>query len=184
MKMMNEKTLKGCTLLLAACSLGLVGLASAQTAAVRHVASAAPAAARPGCIQLTAIAEVEKQIVDENGQKVTRLVPAAGVIPGNQVIYTVKAANVCEVPAANVLIDNPIPEHTAYVADSAIGAGAAISYSLDGKRFAQPDALTVRDANDKDRPARADEYTQIRWVFHNPIGAGQVAIARFRAVVR
>jgi uncharacterized repeat protein (TIGR01451 family) len=170
--------------------LGFSALMLAATAATlattppMRVAAAAPAVTRPGCIELKSVAQTEQEVLDEKGQKVRRLTPPASIVPGTQVVWTITASNVCEKAAGNVLIDNPVPEHMSYVADSALGAGATISYSLDGKRYAAPEALEVREAADKVRAARADEYTHIRWSFQNAIAPGQVAIARFRAVVK
>lgn len=184
MKTTNGKSLR-IDVLTALLAVGVV-LSTANAAAPNptRVAAAAPAAARAGCVELKSAAQTEKEVLDEKGQKVLRLVPAASVVPGTQVIWTITASNVCDAPAANVLIDNPVPEHMSYLADTAIGAGASISYSLDGKRFAAPEALQVRESAELSRSARPDEYTHIRWIFQNPIAAGQVAIARFRAVVK
>lgn len=164
--------------------LAAVSVATAAAPKPTHVATAAPAAPRAGCVELKSVAQTEQETRDDKGQKVVRLVPAASIVPGTQVVWTITASNVCDTPAANVLIDNPVPEHMSFVADSALGAGAAISYSLDGKRFAAPEALQVRESAEVTRPARAEEYTHIRWAFQNAIAPGQVAIARFRAVVK
>lgn len=190
MKTSNGKTSMIRTLCAAVAGLTAVTVASAAAPAAApkakptHLAAAAPSAPRAGCVELKSVAQTEQETRDEKGQKVVRLVPAASIVPGTQVVWTITASNVCDTPAANVLIDNPVPEHMSFVADSAIGAGAAISYSLDGKRFAAPDALQVRESAEVTRTARADEYTHIRWAFQNAIAPGQVAVARFRATVK
>ena len=71
----------------------------------------------------------------EQGQKVKRLAPAGKVVPGNEVVWTITAVNVCKTPTDNVVIANPVPEHMTYVANSAMGTGTDIAYSLDGKEF-------------------------------------------------
>jgi uncharacterized repeat protein (TIGR01451 family) len=146
--------------------------------------SAAAADGRKGCIALQTVAETEQDYTDANGQKATRLVPAAKVVPGTQVVWTVTASNVCDKPADKVFIDNPVPQHMSYVPDSALGAGADIAFSLDGRSFAAPGELQVRVADGSSRAARSDEYTHIRWSFRNAIGPGQVAVARFRATLK
>ena len=40
-----------------------------------------------------------------------------------------------QTPTDNVVIANPVPEHMTYVANSAMGTGTDIAYSLDGKEF-------------------------------------------------
>ena len=74
-------------------------------------------------------------MVNEKGEKSKKLVPAGKVVPGVEVIWTVTANNVCKQPSEKVTINNPIPAHMSYVANSAAGPGSDISYSLDGKTF-------------------------------------------------
>ncbi len=168
----------------------LLGLGSAVALAQTPLLASNTAAAqqRPaqkaGCIELKSVAETEESYRDANGQPAVRLVPVAKVVPGTQVIWTLSATNVCAVAADKVFIDNPVPAHMSLLGDSARGAGADVSYSLDGKQFAPPEQLRVVDADGATRAARADEYTHIRWVFRNSIGPGQLAAASFRATVR
>jgi uncharacterized repeat protein (TIGR01451 family) len=135
-----------------------------------------------GCIVLKSVVEVEQEVVDAKGQKSTKLVPAAKVVPGVEVIYTTTANNICKAPAEKVAIDNPVPEHMTYVANSAMGPGTDITYSLDGKTFGTPEQLIVK-ADGAQRQARSDEYRQIRWVFKNSLQPGAQAFVRFRAVL-
>ena len=147
-------------------------------------AISAAAAEAEGCIALKTVAEVEQQYVKENGERAVRLVPASKVVPGTEVVWTVSASNVCARVAEKVFIDNPVPEHMSYLANSATGVGADVVYSLDGKRFASAEQLTVKESDGAVRAARSDEYSHIRWTFKNPIAPGQLAIARFRAAVK
>lgn len=132
------------------------------------------------CIALKSVGEVEQEVIDANGQKSVKLVPAAKVVPGTVVTWTVTADNVCKVPSDQVTINNPVPEHMSYVANSATGAGATITFSLDGKTFGTADQLTVQESGGT-RKARADEYKAIRWVFKGALAPGARAVARFRA---
>lgn len=165
-----------------------LGGATASAQAPLLAANPAVAVARPapnaGCIELRSVAETEESYRDDKGQQAVRRVPAAKVVPGTQVIWTLSATNVCSAAADKVFIDNPVPEHMALVADSVRGTGADISYSLDGKQFAAPEQLLVTEADGTTRQARIDEYTHVRWAFRNSIGPGQLAAASFRATVR
>lgn len=135
-----------------------------------------------GCILLKTVAEIEKVDTNERGEKTTRLVPAENIVPGDEVVYTVSATNICDEPADHVVIDNPVPEHMKYVANSAIGPGTDVSYSIDsGFHYEKPGALRISNPDGSQREARADEYTNIRWVMRNPLKPGSVAFARFRA---
>lgn len=137
-----------------------------------------------GCILLKAVAEIEQVTTDERGEKSTRLVPVERIVPGNEVIYTVSATNICDQAAENVVIDNPVPEHMEYVGGSAVGPGTDVTFSIDGGfNFGKAGTLTVANADGTQRRAEPNEYTNIRWVMRNPLKPGAVAFARFRAVL-
>jgi hypothetical protein len=66
-----------------------------------------------------------------------------------------------------------------------VGAGAVVSYSIDGGRtFARPEELFVTGEDDKKRPAAAEDYTHIRWRLKHILKGNSVAFARFRAIVK
>ena len=134
------------------------------------------------CIVLKSTAQIEKEVVNDKGEKTKSLVPAGKVIPGTEVIWTVTANNVCKQSSDKVIINNPVPEHMTLVPNSAAGPGSDISYSVDGKTFAAIGQLTVLE-NGVSRPARADEYKHIRWEFKNSLAPGASAFASFRAVL-
>jgi uncharacterized repeat protein (TIGR01451 family) len=136
-----------------------------------------------GCIELKTVAEIQETFVDERGNEATRLVPAAKVVPGDEVVWTIVANNVCATPAGDVAITNPVPQHMRYVGSSAFGPGADIVFSLDGSTFAAPEALVVAEADGTRRPARADEYSAIRWVLPRPMGPRESLVVRYRATV-
>jgi len=152
--------------------------------ALAATSAAAAEGAPKGCVELKTVAETEVEYVDEQGQRATKLVPAAKVIPGTQVVWTVTASNVCDKAAEKVFIDNPIPAQMSYVPDSALGAGADIQFSTDGRQFGEPASLRVSEADGTQRAARSSDYTHIRWSLRNPIGPGQVAVARYRAALK
>jgi uncharacterized repeat protein (TIGR01451 family) len=131
-----------------------------------------------GCIELKTIAQIQETYVDERGNEATRLVPAAKVVPGDEVIWTIVANNVCTTAAGDVAITNPVPQHMHYVGSSAFGPGAQIVFSLDGSTFASPDALVVAEADGSRRTARADEYSAIRWVLPRPMGPSESMTVR------
>jgi uncharacterized repeat protein (TIGR01451 family) len=134
------------------------------------------------CIELKTTAEVEKEVVNDKGEKSKALVPAGKVIPGTEVVWTVTASNVCKQPSDKVVISNPVPEHMTLIAGSVIGAGSDISFSVDGQTFAPAGQLTVSE-NGAPRAARIDEYKLIRWEFRNSLQPGASAFGRFRAVL-
>ncbi|MGH8240126.1 MAG: hypothetical protein ACREXP_24360 [Steroidobacteraceae bacterium] len=140
-------------------------------------------AADQACIELKTSAETEQEVI-EQGRKVKRLVPAGKVVPGNEVVWTITAVNVCKTPTDNVVVANPVPEQMIYVANSAMGTGTDIAYSLDGKEFQNAAELQVRAAGGSTRVARADEYRAIRWTYQTAFAPGATAFVRYRAVVK
>jgi len=135
-----------------------------------------------GCIAVKTTAEVEKDVVNDKGQKTKVLVPAGKVIPGTEVVWTVTANNACSQPSQNVTINNPVPEHMTLVPNSAIGPCSTVTYSRDGKTFAAADRLTVQE-NGVTRQARAEELKYIRWELKSSLQPGASAFGRFRAVL-
>jgi uncharacterized repeat protein (TIGR01451 family) len=145
--------------------------------------SAGAYAADKACVELKTSAETEHEVI-EQGQKVKRLAPAGKVLPGDEVVWTIIATNVCKSATDNVVIANPLPEQMTYVTGSATGTGADIAYSLDGKEFKGASDLTVRAADGTSRAARADEYRAIRWTYKNAFAPGATAFVRYRAIVK
>jgi uncharacterized repeat protein (TIGR01451 family) len=139
-------------------------------------------AADKSCVELKTTGETEREVV-EQGQKVKRLVPVDKIVPGDEVVWTITATNVCKTPTENVVIANPVPEHMTYVANSALGTGTDIVYSLDGKQFKSAAELQVRAADGTTRAARPDEYRAIRWTYKNAFAPGATAFVRYRAVL-
>jgi len=123
--------------------------------------------------------------VSFNGRETTRLAPADRVVPGDEIFYTLEIRNTgsATVPAPSVVY--PVPEHTRYVADSAIGPGAEVRYSVDGGHsFGEPENLQVAGPAGAPRPATAADYTHILWRFKHGLKGKSTAFARFRAVVK
>jgi uncharacterized repeat protein (TIGR01451 family) len=136
-----------------------------------------------GCIELKTVAESEQEYTNEAGQKAKRLVPAGKVVPGDEIVWTITAKNVCDKAADNIVIANPVPEQMSFVPNSALGVGADITYSLDGRDFKTPNALLVNDVSGT-RPARADEFRAVRWTYKAAFAPSATAFVRYRATVK
>jgi uncharacterized repeat protein (TIGR01451 family) len=135
-----------------------------------------------GCIELKTTAETEQTYVNEQGQQATHLAPLGKVVPGDQVVWTITAKNVCTKPADHIVIDNAVPEHMTLVPDSAMGAGTVITYSVDGQHFGPAGTLTVKDANGT-HTAKQEEFRHVRWTYQAPFAPSSTAFVRYRAVV-
>jgi len=146
------------------------------------VPASALAQASPGKIQLKSVAEVEVEVTKPNGEVELRRAPAEKVVPGDDVIYTITATNMADVPVGDVAVTDPIPEHMDYRDGSATGAGTDIAFSVDGgKSWGAPETLRVVDNDGTVRPATTADYTHIRWQFTQELAPKESRSVRFRA---
>ncbi len=140
-----------------------------------------------GHIKLTTVVEVEKEVFNAEGRKVLQRISVAdaAVIPGSEVIYTMRYENISDKAAENAVITDPIPANTLYQAGSAAGEGTDITFSVDnGKSFHIPAELFVFDASGRKFPARTQDYTHIRWAFTKPLPPGGKGEVSFRAIIQ
>jgi len=135
------------------------------------------------CVTLKTDAQMEQEYTDAQGKPAKRLVPPGKVVPGNEVIWTITATNTCAKPAEKVVVENNVPEHMVYVADSAMGVGTEITFSLNGRDYAKLSDLKVTEAG-ASRAARADEIKSIRWVYGSAFAANATGFVRYRAKVK
>jgi uncharacterized repeat protein (TIGR01451 family) len=128
----------------------------------------------------------ERLVTVRSGERVSeQLRPADHVVPGDLVIYTIEVRNEGAEAVDGYAFTIEIPEHMGYVADSAVAPGAEVSFSVDGGRsFDLAEKLTVHGPDGKQRPARAADYTAIRWTLRNRLKSGSLVLARYRAVLR
>lgn len=130
------------------------------------------------------VAEVRENVSTTPGREVYRFAPARLLEQGQVVYYTLRITNQSTVPLRNVAVVQPVPANTTYLADSAAGPGAAVSFSVDGgKTFGPADSLMIEVEGSSQR-AQPSQYTHIRWQLRNPLAPGAIALARFRATFR
>lgn len=136
---------------------------------------AAPALAAP---KITfSIAQLKEVAEQKGGVRATKLVPADSVSPGDVVEYVLTYANQGDAPALDANIDDAIPKGTTYLANTATGAGAEVTFSSDGgKTFAPAVKLTYEFRSPsgavEKRVATPAEYTHVRWTLKQvPPGA-------------
>ncbi len=121
---------------------------------------------------VTLVSKSYKEIVQINkdGKKNTKLVEASKVLPGDIVLYknTINNDDIKEVK--NMILNNPIPEHTEYISDSATCENSCdVLFSVDGgKIFDTPSNLIIKDGN-MERMALPKEYTNVRWILKSSL---------------
>lgn len=150
------------------------------------VALSATAAEKKG-IELKATAEVDIIVKNDKGvNEVTRVEAAsANVAPGDTVIFSTHYAYQGEKPATDVVINNPLPEHMLYLDGTAEGKGTRIEFSADkGKTFTAANKVKIRDAEGKERPASAADFTHIRWTIEGALAPGAKGSVSFKAKVK
>jgi uncharacterized repeat protein (TIGR01451 family) len=135
-------------------------------------------------LAVRAIAEVESQSV-QAGRPAVKLVPADRVVPGDRVIYTVEARNTGDTIIDSPVVTYAVPDHMRYVADSAVGPGAEVRFSIDGGHsFDRAENLKIQGPDGRPRAVVGADITHIRWQLKNPLKAHSVAFVRFRALVQ
>jgi uncharacterized repeat protein (TIGR01451 family) len=135
-------------------------------------------------LQVRAIAEVESKSV-EAGRAVVKLIPADRVVPGDRVIYTLEARNTGATVLDTPVVTYAVPDHMRYVADSAVGPGAEVRFSIDGGHsFERAENLKVNGPDGRPRAVVGADITHIRWQLKNSLKANSVAFVRFRALVQ
>ena len=161
-----------------------VGMSRLMSAVLILAASSAFAIAQEQAhLDVRTVVQKEEVVVNDDGERETRLVEAGTVVPGERVVYTITFRNVSDETADNVVITNPIDSNLTYVNGSAFGPGTVIEFSVDGgNTWGASEALTVTEDGQK-RPATANDFTHVRWVMQNDLAAGAQGMARFTAVL-
>ena len=132
-------------------------------------------------IGITTSKEVTETV---SGVKVKKLVPTKQAASGDTLVYTLTYINKGDEAARDAVIDNPIAKGASYIAGSATGAGAEITFSVDdGKTFARPEVLMsevmLMSGTKVRSPASPEDYTHVRWTIRQvpPGGSGTVGFS-------
>jgi len=135
-------------------------------------------------VEIKITAEVEVTVKTADGREEVKRVPAAKVLPGTAVIYTLNAKNTSAAPVADVVMTDPIPSAMEYVDGSVSAQDARVTFSVDGgKSFAAKEALKVKGEDGAMRAAVPADFTHIRWQLEKPLAPGEVRAVSFRAKV-
>lgn len=123
----------------------------------------------------------EVQVKAKDGKVTKKLVPAARVVPGAEVVYEIGYSNSGNQPATGVTINNPVPKDLELVGE---GDTPATAVSVDGGiTYGKLADLFVLDKNGEPRPARTADVTNLRWVIAQ-LAPGAKGKVSFRAKVK
>ncbi len=123
----------------------------------------------------------EVQVKAKDGKVSTKLVPAAKVVPGTEVVYEIGYSNNGTQSATGVTINNPVPTGLELVSE---GDTPATSVSVDGGvTYGKLAELFVLGKDGEPRPARMADVTNLRWVVAQ-LAPGAKGKVTFRARVK
>lgn len=128
---------------------------------------AAPAFAAPQMLIETRIEQ--RQVIKVDGKEQVQFVSTETTAPGNILKITVAYQNSGDEAAKDVVLNNPIPEGTAYLNGSATNReDVQTEFSIDGgKSYKKPAMLTYEivlpGGKSEIRVASPEQYTHIRW---------------------
>jgi uncharacterized repeat protein (TIGR01451 family) len=143
------------------------------------------AADEQGHIKLQTVSFQEKVTVDPDGTKHTDIVPAGRVMPGTEVIWNVNYEVVGTESVTDTVVVDPIPENMVYVAGTAAGDNADITFSVDhGKTWGKPEKLQVKNADGTLHGALPKDYTDIRWILKGKLAPGAKGTVTFHATLQ
>ena len=160
--------------------------AMAATALLLMLGSAAFAEDGKGTIVLESMSEVEVVVENEKGEKEVKRVDAAKarILPGDEILFSVRFRNTGTEPAGDIVITNPVPEHMILKPMTIHGENASVTLSIDnGKGFDRKEALFVVEEDGTRRPPKPEEYTHVRWSFSKEIMPGEQGSVGFSAIV-
>lgn len=162
------------------------------TRSLRTLALAALAVAvLPGAAWAKPVIDISvaqlKQVVDPKAGAPVRFVPTQEAQPGDVIQYVLTYANKGDEPARDAVIDDPIPKGTTYLANSAGGEGAEVTFSSDGgKTYASAPKLTYEvklpNGGVEKRIATPSDYTHVRWTVKS-VAPGATGSVSFKVKV-
>ena len=128
--------------------------------------------AEDGAIKFTNT--VMKEIVEKNkkGEDVISYIEPGLALPGNTMLYTITFENISNQPVSGIVVNDPLPNNSKYLANTATGRNTDITFSADGENFAVPGKLILTDKSGRSWTASADSYTHIRWKYKQTLKPG------------
>lgn len=132
-------------------------------------------------IQITNTVFQEVEIKAADGTTSTKLVPAAKVVPGGEVVYHIDVVNNGAAAATDVAINNAVP--TGLVLSNDPKPAASVVSVDGGETFGDLAGLTVTGADGAPRAAQLTDVTHLRWVLAT-LAPGAKAQVVFHARVK
>jgi uncharacterized repeat protein (TIGR01451 family) len=123
-------------------------------------------------------------LTSDNGASSEQWQTPDKMLPGDKVGYQISFENTGKEAATDIVIANPIPENTVYVAASAKGLNTDIDFSTDGgKTYAQPSKLLIEKDGERVQATAAD-YTHVRWTLNKPLAIGAESSVQYAVIIK
>ena len=139
-------------------------------------------------LELKITTQKEVIVKDKEGKARTEWIEAAKTNPGDVLKFTIAYTNAGSTEARGAVIDDPIPEGTTYIGNSAEGKDAAVTFSIDGKNFEAPPMIKYKakqaDGKEVEYQASPDMYRHIRWKLTKPVPAKTSGTVSFKVTVK
>jgi uncharacterized repeat protein (TIGR01451 family) len=133
-------------------------------------------------LQLTNEVFQEIEVKGADGKVEKKMVPAAKVVPGTEVLYVITYKNIGKKTADNVAITNPVPKELEYINEPKGKTEAAPELSVDGgKNYGELSHLKMTGPDGKSREARASDVTHLRWHLGSAVNPGEKGTVSFHA---
>ncbi len=140
----------------------------------------------PAYAGVIATQHVEKEVIVKDSAGTPRIerIAAETVAPGEEVIYSLRFTNDAAEPAEAIVLVMPVPDEISYVEGSVTGGDAKVAFSADGgQTYVARGRLTVVEAG-RERPAKSDEITHIKWTLSAALDADESGEIAFRGVLK
>jgi len=149
-------------------------------AAIPIATAAAPRPAGPLDLSTRVLAEVHERAADGSTRVV--LATPVRVVPGDRMTVMLDYRNTGTAPIADLVLANPLPAGLAY--RGPVANSPAPEVSVDGRRFAPLDALTLALPGGGTRAATAGDVSHVRWRLARPVAPGTGGTLAFAATIR
>lgn len=131
------------------------------------------------------VSSAKKQVVQVNadGQREITYIEPTTVLPGDVIMYTTTFENTSDEVAADIVINNRVPNNSWYRDGSAKGNNTELQFSVDGNVFDKAENLYVTVDGEK-RQATAKDYVTLRWVYTAELKPGEKRSVSFKTQIK
>ena len=139
------------------------------------------AAVAQDAVALKSTVFVARAVTDAQGNKKNQLVPPDRVLPGEALVIMLEYRNGGAKPAANFVINNPIPGAISYTGVEQPWAVVSVD---GGKTYGPMATLKIARPDGTMRAALPSDVTHLRWKFAQPIPSGATGRVMFYGIVK